>query len=206
MYIPPLYAAPSDAACADLVRAHPLGSLVWQQAGRLEATPLPWLLRQTDGQTLCLAGHVARANPLLQALAAGPLDVLVIFQGPQGYISPNWYPSKAETERLVPTWNYSTVHAHGRLRAVDEPGWVRTLLQELTAQHEAAQPRPWTLEDAAPGFIEQLQRFIVGIELSVERLEGKFKHGQDEAERDQQGSAEALRARGQHALADAMQR
>ncbi|MBH9576901.1 FMN-binding negative transcriptional regulator [Inhella proteolytica] len=203
MYIPPHFAAPSDAACIELLRTHPLGTLVWQQADALEATPLPWLLRQHAG--LQLAGHVARANPLLKALAAGPLPVLVIFQGPQGYISPNWYPSKAETERQVPTWNYSTVHAHGHLRAVDEAGWVRELLDELTRQHEAALPKPWRLEDAAPGFIEQLQRVIVGIELQVERLEGKFKLGQDEQARDQQGSAAMLRQRGAHALADAMQ-
>ncbi|MFO1253923.1 FMN-binding negative transcriptional regulator [Inhella sp.] len=204
MYIPPLHAAPSDSACIELLRAHPLGTVVWQQAGRLEATPLPWLLRQRTG--LQLAGHLARANPLLKALAAGPLPVLVIFQGPQGYISPNWYPSKPETERVVPTWNYSTVHAHGQLRAVAEPGWVRSLLQELTAHHEAGQPKPWRLDDAAPGFIDALQRAVVGVELAVERLEGKFKHGQDEEPRDQQGSADALRARGQQALADAMQR
>lgn len=206
MYIPPLYAPASDTACTELMRAHPLGTVVWQQAGRLEATPLPWLLRPVAGQALCLAGHVARANPLLRALAQGPLAVLVIFQGPQGYISPSWYPSKPETERVVPTWNYSTVHAHGRLRAVAEPGWLRTLLQELTAHHEAGQPKPWRLDDAAPGFIDALQRVIVGVELEVERLEGKFKHGQDEEPRDQQGSADALRARGEQALADAMQR
>ncbi len=202
MYIPPPHAAPSDSACIELLQAHPLGTVVWQQAGGLEATPLPWLLRQGTG--LQLAGHVARANPLLNALAAGPLPVLVIFQGPQGYISPNWYPSKAETERQVPTWNYSTVHAHGRLRAVHEAGWVRELLDALTREHEAALPQPWRLEDAAPGFIEQLQRVIVGVELQVERLEGKFKLGQDEQLRDQLGSAAMLRERGAHALADAM--
>lgn len=204
MYIPPPYAAPSDAACLELLRAHPLGTVVWQQPGGLEATPLPWLLRTGDGPRL--AGHVARANPLLQALAAGPLPVLVVFQGPQGYISPSWYPSKAETERQVPTWNYSTVHVHGRLRAMDEPAWVRQLLRELTAAHEAELPQPWGLDDAAPGFIDQLLTHIVGIELAVERLEGKFKLGQRQDARDQQGSVAALRARGAHALAETMQR
>lgn len=204
MDLPKPFAAPSDTACLELLRSHPLGTVVWQQAGDLEATPLPWLLRQ--GSPHQLAGHVARANPLVKALADGPLPVLVIFQGPQGYISPNWYPSKAETERQVPTWNYSTVHVHGQLRAIGDPAWLRPLLDELTARHEADQPRPWRLEDAAPGFIEQLQRAIVGVELTVQRLKGKFKLGQDEIEDDRNGSAAALRTRGAHALADAMQR
>ncbi|MBH9552142.1 FMN-binding negative transcriptional regulator [Inhella gelatinilytica] len=205
MYTPP-YTVAAEADSLALLRAHPLGTVAWQGPSGLEATPLPWLLRGTAlSEGLRLAAHAPRANPLVQRALAQPQEVLVIFQGVQGYISPNWYPSKAQFEKMVPTWNYSTVHVHGRLRAIDDPNWVREQLIELTARYEANEPEPWTLEQAAPGFIDQLQRALVGLELTVTRIEGKAKLSQNREEGDQRGAIQALRQRGEHGLAEAME-
>lgn len=193
MYIPPHFAA-DDAQALALIREWALGNLVWTEEGRLQATPLPWL--QAEGAPLRLQAHLPRANPLVRALAGGELTVLVIFQGPSAYVSPNWYPSKAETERMVPTWNYAAVQAHGRLRLHDDPAWVRAQIEALTRRHEAAQPHPWSVADAAPGFVDQLLRVLVGVELEVERVEAKFKLGQNRSARDLQGLRAGLEAAG----------
>lgn len=199
MYVPKFYAA-AEAESLALLRRYPLGTAVWSGPEGLEATPIPWLLRETT-----LAAHAPRANPLVKRALAGELEVLVIFQGAQGYISPSWYPSKAITEKMVPTWNYAAVHVHGRLRAIDETDWVRAQLAELTAKHEADEPSPWTLEQAAPGFIEQLQRVLVGLELTITRIEGKAKLSQNREEGDQRAVIATLRQRGELVLAEAMQ-
>lgn len=202
MYTPAHFAA-THADSLALLRAHPLGTATWLGPQGLEATPLPWLLRE-DG-TLRLAAHAPRANPLVKQALAQELDLLIVFMGPQGYISPNWYPSKAQTEKMVPTWNYGTVHVHGRLRAHDDAAWVRAQITELTTRYEAHEPRPWSLEQSPPGFIDQLQRVLVGLELEVTRIEGKFKLSQNREEGDQRGAIETLRARGEVGLAEAMQ-
>lgn len=195
MYIPKHFEAPSAEASQTLIRRHPLGQVVWQdQAGALQATPLPWLL--IDGEPLCLRAHLPRANPLAARLASGPCPLLISFQGPDAYVSPNWYPSKAATERMVPTWNYATVVAHGQARLHDDAAWVLAQIEALTAQQEATQPRPWKPSDAAPGFVPQLLRVLVGVELVVERLEAKFKLGQNRSAEDLAGLAAGLQAAG----------
>lgn len=193
MYIPKDFAA-SDAQAQALIRQQVLGNAVWQDAQGLQATPLPWLI--AEGEPLRLQAHLPRANPLVAALAAGTLPLLVSFQGPSAYVSPNWYPSKAETERMVPTWNYAMVQVHGRLQLRDEPDWVRAQIDALTRQQEATQAQPWQLADAAPGFVDQLLRVLVGIELQVERIEAKFKLGQNRTPRDRAGLFAGLRAAG----------
>lgn len=193
MYIPKDFVA-SEAQALALIRQLVLGHAVWQDAQGLQGTPLPWLI--AAGEPLRLQAHLPRANPLARALAAGPLPLLISFQGPSAYVSPNWYPSKAETERMVPTWNYAMVQVHGRLQLRDEPGWVRAQMDALTRQQEATQPRPWQVDDAAPGFVEQLLRVLVGAELQVERIEAKFKLGQNRTPRDRAGLLEGLRAAG----------
>lgn len=193
MYIPSHFSASDEQALA-LIRDWALGSVVWTRDGELQATPLPWL--QAEGAPLRLQAHLPRANPLVRALAGVELPVLLIFQGPSAYVSPNWYPSKAETERMVPTWNYASVQARGQLRLHDDPAWVRAQIEALTARHEAHQPQPWRVDDAAPGFVEQLLRVLVGVELTVERLETKFKLGQNRSERDLQGLRAGLQAAG----------
>jgi transcriptional regulator len=166
---------------------------------------IPFELLAEQGAHGVLQGHIARANPLVQQITDG-MPVLVIFQGPQGYISPNWYPSKHETHRQVPTWNYQVVHAHGRIRLRDDERFVRGLVARLTREHEAqAEPeRPWKMTDSSPDYISQMLAAIVGIEIDIERLVGKFKLSQNKTATDVAGAVDALDARGQQRLADTM--
>lgn len=195
MYLPKHFEAP-PAAALSLIRRHPLGQAVWQDAaGALQATPLPWLLA-SDDQPLRLRAHLPRANPLVARLAAGPAALLVSFQGPDAYVSPTWYPSKAQTERMVPTWNYACVVAHGRASLHEDADWVLAQIEALTAQQEARQPQPWRVGDAAPGFVAKLLRVLVGVELVVERLEAKFKLDQNSSATDRAGVAAGLQAAG----------
>jgi transcriptional regulator len=139
-----------------------------------------------------LQGHVARGNELAKKSGA---DVLLMFQGPDGYISPNWYPSKQVTGREVPTWNYAVVHVHGTLRVIEDTQWLRRLLERLTGHHEAGQPHPWRLDDAPADYIEATLRGIVGIEVAIERIEGKFKLSQNHPAANRRGVIDGLRQR-----------
>jgi transcriptional regulator len=204
MYQPSHFAENDPQALHALIRTAPLATLVVPTAAGLQANPLPLLLRETpDG--LVLAGHVARANPVWTLAPTG--EALAVFAGVQGYVSPNWYPSKAVHGQAVPTWNYAVVHAHGTLHWVDDTTWLRRFLTELTAVHEAAaheaaaheaaaheagQAPPWRLDDAPADFIERLLRAIVGLELRVTRLEGKFKLSQNRSDADRRGVIEGL--------------
>jgi transcriptional regulator len=187
-----------------LISAHPLGQLVTHGPEGLDANPIPFELVAADGPNGTLHAHVARANPAWQQAADQP--VLVIFQAAQGYISPNWYPSKPEHHRHVPTWNYAVVHAHGVLRVRDDERFVRGLVARFTRAHEqrSQQSRPWKMGDSAPDFIDTMLRNIVGIEVEITRLVGKFKLGQNRDTRDRLGAADALSALGQDDLARAM--
>ena len=171
----------------------------------LDANHIPFELLAEQGAQGVLQGHIARANPLVHQITDGA-PVLVIFQGPQGYISPNWYPSKHETHRQVPTWNYQVVHAHGRIRLRDDERFVRGLVARLTREHEAqAGPeRPWKMTDSSPDYISEMLAKIVGIEIEIERLVGKFKLSQNKAAADVAGVVDALDERGQETLADSM--
>jgi transcriptional regulator len=153
-----------------------------------------------------LRAHVARANPVWQEVAENP-DTLVIFQGPAAYISPTWYPSKHETHRQVPTYNYMVVHAHGRIVVHEEEAFLRGLVARLTRTMEANEPKPWKMGDAPADYISQMLGAIVGIEIEVTRLVGKWKLGQNKEARDRRGAAEGLLAGGsevQEAVAEAM--
>ena len=205
MYLPTHFAEPSLDELHRLIQAHPLGTLVSHSADGLDANHLPFLLDAQAGEAGTLLAHVARANPLWQTLADGA-PVLAIFHGPQGYISPSWYPGKQDTHRRVPTWNYEVVHAHGTLHVHEDDKFLRRVLALLTRTHEAAEPQPWKMGDAPADYLaEQLQR-IVGIELRITRLVGKRKLNQHHELRDREGAIQALEARGQGALAEAMQR
>jgi transcriptional regulator len=144
--------------------------------------------------------HVARANPVWRQ-ARQDVDVLVVFQGPQAYISPNWYPSKAQTHREVPTWNYVTVQARGRLQVRDDPVWLRGLLSRLTAVHEADQPVPWSLADAPADAIDRMLRAVVGIEIELTALQGKWKVSQNKPAADRAGVVQGLGQRAGDAAA-----
>jgi transcriptional regulator len=150
-----------------------------------------------------LVAHIARANPLWTGIGDGA-DVMVVFRGAEGYVSPNWYPSKHETHRSVPTWNYEVVHAHGRLRIVDDEKFLRGVVGRLTRHHESAEPRPWKMADAPRDYMQTMIKAIVGIEVELTRLEGKRKLSQNRDERDAQGVVGALRERGREDLSSAV--
>ena len=202
MYIPASFAETRPAALHALVRAHPLGMLVTSGPHGLDANHLPFWLDDSATPAGRLVAHVARANPVWQQ--ADGAEVMVVFRGPQAYISPSWYPSKHETHRLVPTWNYEVVHAHGRLTVHDDARFVRQVMARLTHAHEAAEPQPWKMGDLAPGALEPLVQAVVGIAVNITRLEGKSKLSQNRSARDIAGAVEALRVRGQNELASAM--
>lgn len=204
MYIPAHFEENRPEVLHALIQAHPLGQLVTHGPDGLDANPVPFELDTTFGPRGVLRAHVARANPVWQQAANQP--VMVVFQAAQGYISPNWYPSKPEHHRHVPTWNYAVAHAHGVLRVLDDERFVRGLVARLTREHEARaqQARPWKMGDSAPDFIDGLLRNIVGIEIDITRLVGKFKLGQNRETRDRLGAADGLSALGQDGIAQAM--
>jgi transcriptional regulator len=187
MYMPEYCRETRTEALHGLIRAYPFAIVVASTAGGLGANHLPFEL---VGDVL--HGHVARGNELVQMDDA---EVLLIFCGPDGYIRPNWYPSKHETGREVPTWNYAVVHVHGRLRVIEDAAWLRRLLETLTDHHEAGQPQPWKITDAPEDHIETSLRAIVGLEIAIDRIEGKFKLSQNHPARNRAGVVAGLRAR-----------
>ncbi|MET0509280.1 MAG: FMN-binding negative transcriptional regulator [Burkholderiaceae bacterium] len=203
MYLPDHFAEPRPAELERIVRENPLGILVTHHAGLLDANHVPFEFDPTNGPHGVLTCHVARANPVWSELSP-EAPVLVVFRGADGYISPNWYPSKHEQHRQVPTWNYEVVHAHGVATVRDDEKFVRGLVARLTRAHEASEPKPWRMGDAAPGFIDTMLKSIVGIEVRVERLVGKVKLSQNKEPRDRQNAADELAKRDQVALATAM--
>lgn len=205
MYLPDPFAESQISELQRIVREHPLGILVTHTRNGLDANHIPFELDDTRGAFGTLLAHIARANPVWGEVENGT-QVLVIFRGAQGYISPNWYPSKQETHRHVPTWNYEVVHAHGRIKTVDDESFVRGVVARLTRQHEATEPHPWKIGDAPQDYIDQMLKQIVGIEIEVTRMEGKRKLSQNRDRRDFEGTVRALEKQGNEALAVAMMR
>jgi transcriptional regulator len=173
-----------------LIEAHPLGTWVTAAAGPLEVNHIPFVLETNRGEFGTLVGHVARANNVWKSASA--TESVVVFQGPESYITPSWYPTKHEHGKAVPTWNYVVVHAHGVPRVIDEPEWLRQHVAELTHRHEAGREVPWHVSDAPSGYIDALLGGIVGIEIPIARLVGKWKVSQNRALRDQLGVISGL--------------
>lgn len=190
MYLPKHFEQNDPAALQTLMREHPLAMLVSSGADGLTADHVPL---EYDAATATLRGHVARANPLWR-LAGQP--VLAVFRGPEAYVSPSWYPSKAEHHKVVPTWNYAVVHAHGVLQAVEDAPWLHALVSRLTDHHEHhhASPgaQPWAVQDAPEDYVQQMLRAIVGIQIPVTRLMGKWKVSQNRSTADRAGVAQGL--------------
>jgi transcriptional regulator len=182
-----------------LVRAHPLATVVITHAGALHANHVPLYLDPTRGPHGTLVGHVARANALWPLL---PQQAVAVFHGPQAYVSPSWYPSKAADGKQVPTWHSATAHAHGSLSAYDDPERLHAVLHTLSEQHEAHRPDPWRIDDAPPDYIDKMLRAIVGIELVVERWEGVCKMSQNRTETDRAGVVQGLLAEGTPSAAE----
>lgn len=206
MYLPAHFEENRAEVLHALIAAHPFGALVTHGPAGLDANHVPFEFDAATGAHGTLRAHVARANPVWREVGQGA-DVLVIFQGEHGYISPNFYPSKQETHKQVPTWNYLVVHAHGRIAIRDDEAYVRGVVARLTRKMEAAERAPWKMGDAPRDYIDQMLTAIVGIEIEVTRLVGKAKLSQNKADADRIGAVKGLRERGgdaANALADAM--
>ena len=193
MYVPASNAEHRPEVLFDFIEAHSLGALVTASADGLFATHLPFVLDRARGPHGTLEGHLARANPHHRH-APTTDEALVIFTGPDAYVTPSWYASKAEHGKVVPTWNYVAVHAYGTLRWNEEAEYLRRHLDQLTDRHEAGREQPWTTADAPPEYIAQLQRAIVGVELEITRLEGKWKMSQNRPAADIDGVVRGLGA------------
>jgi len=199
MYTPAHFAIKNPEVLHRIIREHPLGALVTLGPDGLDANHIPFEMDVTHGALGLLTAHVARANPVWQQCRDGA-EVLVVFRGNESYISPNWYPSKHESHRQVPTWNYEVVHVHGRLAVMDEQRFVRGVVARLTRTHEAAEPVPWKMGDSAPEYIDGMLKAIVGIQVEITRIEGKAKLSQNREARDRLSAADTLLARGEQAL------
>ena len=175
-----------------LMRDHPFATLVVLTEDGIEANHLPLLLRKTATGDDLIVGHLARANPLWQKVKPDT-EALVIFNGPHAYISPSWYPTKQEHGKVVPTWNYAVVHVRGKLRIVEDAQWLDELLHELTDIHEATFEQPWSVDDAPEDYIEKLTKAVVGVEIPVSHLQGKWKLSQNQPEQNQQKVVEGLK-------------
>jgi transcriptional regulator len=195
MYLPRHFEETRIEVLHALVRAHPLGALVTLGAGGLEANHLPFEIDPDPAPFGTLRGHVARANPVWRELSRGG-DALAIFQGPSTYVSPSWYPSKQADGKVVPTWNYALVHAYGPLRAVDDAAWLRAFVERLTDRHESRRAEPWHVTDAPTDYVDKMVTAIVGIELLVARLVGKWKVSQNRPAADRAGVVAGLEQEG----------
>lgn len=179
----------------ELVRAYPLATLVTHSAVGLNANHVPLHLAESPAPLGTLRGHIARANPLCEEVAEG-LEALAIFHGPHAYITPSWYATKKESGKVVPTWNYAVVHVYGVLRIVDNDAWLRRQLDTLTAHQEAAFSEPWKVSDAPDDHIQKIMPAIVGVEMVITKMVGKWKVSQNQPPRNQVGVVSGLKAIG----------
>ena len=195
MYTPKAFEVTDLALLHAAMKQSELATLVTMTTQGLVATHLPLLLDETKGEYGTLTGHVSRAN-LQWRETDTKAEALIIFLGLDTYVSPNWYPAKQETGRVVPTWNYAAIHAYGRLTFFEDPEWLRTMVTELTKRHEASFPAPWQVTDAPAVYIDSQLKAIVGFEFRILRLEGKQKFNQNRSVEDRLGVIEGLRELG----------
>lgn len=200
MYVPDAFQQDDRERLQALVRNHPLGLLVTQGPGGITANPVPFVLYDgADGGTT-LRAHVARANPQWRDLHGGG-EAVVIFQGAEGYVTPSWYATKQQTGKVVPTWNYAVVEARGPARSVEDEGWLRRQIDDLTLAQEGGRPSPWRVADAPSTFVAGLLRAIVGIEVEVSTLLGKWKVSQNQPEANRGGVADGFAGEGHDEMA-----
>ena len=192
MYTPPAFRQEDLAQLHQQIIASPLATVINHGASGLLASHLPLLLAPEEGEFGTLYGHFARANPHWRELVHG--ETLAIFQGPQGYISPGWYPSKAEHGKAVPTWNYIAVHARGQAQLIEDSEGLLQLVSRLSATHEAGREQPWAVSDAPADYIASMLRAIVGFALPIQRLDGQWKLSQNRSQDDQSGVHQGLAA------------
>jgi transcriptional regulator len=202
MYVPAHFSVPDNEALYQLIRENPLGILVTSGGSGLDANHIPFEVDPQQGQHGVLRAHVARGNPVWKDVRDGA-EVLVIFRAEDAYVTPNWYPTKHESHKQVPTWNYRVVHAHGTITFHDDETFLRGLVGRLTRAHEASQPVPWQMSDAPKVYIAAMLKAIVGLEIGITRLVGKFKLSQNRELRDRLSLGEALKKQGDTALGQA---
>ena len=195
MYQPPHFREDRLAVQHALIREHSLGLLITAGTAGLQANPIPFVLDEQAGERGTLRAHLSRANPQGQELSAAG-ECLVVFQGPQTYISPSLYPTKHEHGKVVPTWNYITVHAWGRPQVIDDVAWLRHNVEALTARHEAGRAMPWQVSDAPESYLASQLKGIVGVEIAIARIEGKWKVSQNRPAVDRAGVVAGLRGSG----------
>ncbi len=200
MYTPKLHEEKRLDVLHQLIKDYPLGSLVVMGQGELVANAIPFYLDAGRGEFGTLVAHISRANPLWE-LPESDISALVIFQGPQAYISPAWYPSKAEHGKAVPTWNYVMVQASGKPRFIKDRAWLLAHVEELTSTHEQGRAQPWLVTDAPEDFVERLLKGIVGIEIPLKKIVGKWKVSKDRPEVDKVGIIDGLRESGKREVA-----
>jgi transcriptional regulator len=186
LYLPAHFNETRSEVMHELMRAHPLCTLVTQCESGLVANHVPVQSLSEPAPLGCIRGHIARANPLWRDYRAES-QALAIFQGPQAYISPSFYPSKGKTGEVVPTWNYAVVHAGGTLRFIQDAGWLRDFVAGLTATYEAPRAAPWKIDDAPAPYVDKMLSLIVGFEFSIAKLTGKWKVSQNRSQADQEG-------------------
>ncbi|MEM7059375.1 MAG: FMN-binding negative transcriptional regulator [Pseudomonadota bacterium] len=186
MFQPPVFREDRVEVMHDLMVRHPFAMLVSAAAGALSADHVPLVLRTDGSEFGMLQGHLSIGNPLYRK-AEGEIEVLAAFQGPQTYITPSWYPSKQQHGKVVPTWNYAVVHAHGKLRFQNDPDWLMTHLAELTGRHEAERSEPWAVTDAPQDFMAGQLKGLIGFEIEIRSLDGKWKVSQNRQAQDREG-------------------
>ena len=194
MYVPKHFEERDVGVLHALIRSHPLGAWVTQCDGALVVNHIPFLVDASRGEQGALVGHVARANPVWRSLSKDIVSV-VIFQGAQAYITPSWYPSKHAHGKAVPTWNYAVVHAHGVPRIVEDRDWLHRHVSQLSDVQESQQALPWSVSDAPPDYVDTMLRAIVGIEIPITTLVGKWKVSQNRPTADKLGTVAGLHGR-----------
>ncbi|RDX36354.1 FMN-binding negative transcriptional regulator [Kangiella sp. HD9-110m-PIT-SAG07] len=198
MHIPNHFKENNIQKLQQYIQDYSFGLLIIADEGGIEANHVPFHLTHTEDSSFgILQCHVSRKNTVWQRLTDGQ-PVLAIFQGPDAYVSPSWYPTKKETGRVVPTWNYLAIHAEGTAHAIEDPEWIHRHLQQLTDQHESAMSEPWSINDAPSDYTERLTQAIVGIEIKVEALSGKLKASQNLPERNREGVKAGLKENGEN--------
>ena len=193
MYNPSAFRETRPEILEAALAAHPLAALVTMGSQGLDASHIPLIYHPTEGGMGVLRGHMARANPQWRQYTQ-ETEALAIFSGPQHYVTPAWYPTKKENGKVVPTWNYLVVHARGLLSFQDEPAWLLENVQSLTDAHERSRDAPWRVTDAPPDYIDNMLRAIVGVELKIASLEGKWKVSQNRSLPDRQGVIAGLQS------------
>jgi len=195
MYRPPHFREDDRANQHGLIREYPLGLIVTAGPGGLMANPIPFLIDTDRSANGTLRAHLARANPQCEELSQVS-EALIIFQGPQEYISPSWYATKPQTHKVVPTWNYATVHAWGRPVVIEDQKWLRRQIDDLTHLRESARADPWSVTDAPPSFVAGQIKGILGVEIEIARIEGKWKVSQNRPLADRESVVSGLAEQG----------